>query len=168
MTTNDPEDYAKTLARLDQESAALRSEVICEGVPVMAAMCGDDEKIKALTAEQFALFRRLAKFGLGVALHTASSWEAAAIWEKKMVRFTRFDEDIGTEIGEYTCSEPGDQSGEWVRVEDYAEVCDCLKELTAMVKGECPQLLNEDSGGSARLSMRIDAALAACGEKCGG
>jgi hypothetical protein len=30
-----------------------------------------------------------------------------------------------------------------------------LKELHALVWGECPSLLNEDSGGSARLDMEI-------------
>lgn len=35
-----------------------------------------------------------------------------------------------------------------------------LSELVALVRGECPSLLNEDSGGDARLSMTIDAALA--------
>jgi hypothetical protein len=30
-----------------------------------------------------------------------------------------------------------------------------LKELTAQVRGECPQLLNEDSGGDARLDMEL-------------
>ncbi len=34
-----------------------------------------------------------------------------------------------------------------------------LTELHAMVWGECPSLLNEDSGGSARLDMEINAAL---------
>ncbi len=36
-----------------------------------------------------------------------------------------------------------------------------LRELVALVRGECPSLLNEDSGGDVRLSMAIDAALAA-------
>lgn len=35
-----------------------------------------------------------------------------------------------------------------------------LEVLTAMVKGECPSLLNEDSGGNARLALDIEAALA--------
>jgi len=35
-----------------------------------------------------------------------------------------------------------------------------LRELTAMVRGECPSLLNEDSGGCARLSLDIDTLLA--------
>lgn len=30
-----------------------------------------------------------------------------------------------------------------------------LEELHAMVRGECPRLLNEDSGGSAELDLRI-------------
>lgn len=35
-----------------------------------------------------------------------------------------------------------------------------LRELVTLVRGECPALLNEDSGGDARLSMAIDDALA--------
>jgi len=35
-----------------------------------------------------------------------------------------------------------------------------LRELVALVRGECPSLLNEDSGGDVRLSMAIDDALA--------
>ena len=35
-----------------------------------------------------------------------------------------------------------------------------LEELVAMVRGECPSLLNEDSGGNARLDLAIDAAIA--------
>ncbi len=34
-----------------------------------------------------------------------------------------------------------------------------LRELVALVRGECPSLLNEDSGGDAKLSCDIDAAL---------
>jgi hypothetical protein len=36
-----------------------------------------------------------------------------------------------------------------------------LERLTALVQGECPSLLNEDSGGDARLDAEIDAILAA-------
>lgn len=35
-----------------------------------------------------------------------------------------------------------------------------LAELYALVKGECPSLLNEDSGGDAELSFRIEKLLA--------
>jgi len=37
---------------------------------------------------------------------------------------------------------------------------DALTELYAAVKGECPSLLDEDRGGSARLDMAVSAALA--------
>lgn len=37
-----------------------------------------------------------------------------------------------------------------------AALASALCELTAMVRGECPQLLNEDSGGNSRLSIEID------------
>lgn len=36
---------------------------------------------------------------------------------------------------------------------------EALRELYAMIKGECPSLLNEDSGGNARLDMAIESAL---------
>jgi hypothetical protein len=37
---------------------------------------------------------------------------------------------------------------------------EALSDLAAVVRGECPSLLNEDSGGDAGLDMRIDEALA--------
>lgn len=40
-----------------------------------------------------------------------------------------------------------------------------LKELAALVRGECPSLLDEDSGGDAGLSMRIDELLES--NRCG-
>ena len=39
------------------------------------------------------------------------------------------------------------------------ELARALKELYAVVRGECPSLLNEDSGGNARLDMQIIKAL---------
>lgn len=36
---------------------------------------------------------------------------------------------------------------------------EALGELFALVKGECPRLLNEDSGGNAVLALKIEAAL---------
>ncbi len=40
------------------------------------------------------------------------------------------------------------------------ELAGALQELAAVVRGECPSLLDEDSGGSAKLSIEIDAAIA--------
>jgi len=40
------------------------------------------------------------------------------------------------------------------------DLLDCLKELVALVRSEASCLLEEDSGGSAKLSMDIDAAIA--------
>jgi hypothetical protein len=37
---------------------------------------------------------------------------------------------------------------------------EALEELTAIVRGECPRILNEDSGGHPDLSLRIDDVLA--------
>ena len=45
-------------------------------------------------------------------------------------------------------------------VNAHEAVVEVLEELHAMVWGECPSLLNEDSGGNARLDGAIRAALA--------
>jgi Lar family restriction alleviation protein len=45
---------------------------------------------------------------------------------------------------------------------------EACRELLAQVRGECPSLLNEDSGGDARLSIGIDEALAAVEREIGG
>ena len=47
-----------------------------------------------------------------------------------------------------------------VRREDLTELHESLAELHALVVGECPRLLDEDSGGDAGLDIRIRAALA--------
>lgn len=39
------------------------------------------------------------------------------------------------------------------------EVVGALKELRALVVGECPSLLDEDSGGDSRLALVIEAAI---------
>lgn len=39
------------------------------------------------------------------------------------------------------------------------KICNSLENLLATVKGECPSLLNEDSGGSAYLGMDADEAI---------
>lgn len=36
------------------------------------------------------------------------------------------------------------------------EAMELLRELTAIVRGECPSLLDEDSGGNSELSIEID------------
>lgn len=55
----------------------------------------------------------------------------------------------------------------WALMATVTRERELLRELVALVRGECPSLLNEDSGGDVRLSMAIDAALACpqCG--CG-
>lgn len=40
------------------------------------------------------------------------------------------------------------------------DMYEALKELYAVVKGECPSLLDEDSGGDSRLALEIESALA--------
>lgn len=50
---------------------------------------------------------------------------------------------------------------------EVARLREALSELVAMVRGECPSLLNEDSGGDATLALKIDAALAAGGGREG-
>lgn len=51
----------------------------------------------------------------------------------------------------------------WVRFkqieEENARLREALENLYALVQGECPRLLNEDSGGDAQLSMEIEQAL---------
>lgn len=44
-----------------------------------------------------------------------------------------------------------------------ARLREALTELYALVRGECPRLLNEDSGGDAELACKIDAALEEAG-----
>ena len=39
------------------------------------------------------------------------------------------------------------------------DLLEALRDLVALVRGECPRLLNEDSGGDAKLSIGIDAAI---------
>ena len=53
---------------------------------------------------------------------------------------------------------PGGSAITWgvITESELGRVEDALKELVAMVRGECPSLLDEDSGGSALLSMEID------------
>lgn len=46
------------------------------------------------------------------------------------------------------------------RLKDAEELAKALKELRALVEGECPSLLNEDSGGDSKLEMQIEEALA--------
>jgi hypothetical protein len=43
---------------------------------------------------------------------------------------------------------------------DLKEAVELLRNITALMRGECPRLLNEDSGGDGRLSCGIDAFLA--------
>lgn len=40
------------------------------------------------------------------------------------------------------------------------KLAEALRELRALVRGECPSLLNEDSGGNGELDIEIDATLA--------
>lgn len=44
-----------------------------------------------------------------------------------------------------------------------ARLKDSLRDLHALVKGECPSLLNEDSGGDGELDLKIEAALREAG-----
>lgn len=44
-----------------------------------------------------------------------------------------------------------------------ARLREALTELYALVRGECPRLLNEDSGGDAELACKIDTALEEAG-----
>lgn len=46
-----------------------------------------------------------------------------------------------------------------IHKQEVAELVDALRELDALVRGECPSLLNEDSGGNGRLALEIEKAL---------
>jgi hypothetical protein len=54
-------------------------------------------------------------------------------------------------------TDPGEDKVEAVAL--IGRLSDCLRELVAVVRGECPSLLNEDSGGDAKLDIEIDEAL---------
>ena len=51
-------------------------------------------------------------------------------------------------------------AGMMIARDDRDRLRDALRELKALVQGECPSLLDEDSGGDAALALRIEAALA--------
>lgn len=52
-----------------------------------------------------------------------------------------------------------DDSEYWHLFAAAPELFAALEELYAVVKGECPSLLNEDSGGDAELSLEIESVL---------
>ena len=76
--------------------------------------------------------------------------------------------DLGDEITWCDCPEPSDgiekeDVTHYVRVDVLNEkqatigkLVEALSELHAMVRGECPSLLNEDSGGDAELDCNIE------------
>ena len=45
------------------------------------------------------------------------------------------------------------------QAKEIARLREALSELYAQVKGECPSLLNEDSGGDAKLDLEIESLL---------
>lgn len=69
------------------------------------------------------------------------------------------------------CHTPSEADAEFIllAVNNHDALVNTLTELHAQVIGECPSLLNEDSGGDARLSMEINRILAAVGTptECG-
>lgn len=71
------------------------------------------------------------------------------------------DEVYGT-AGEWADYSAGMTKALAARMEALAAA---LKELRALVWGECPSLLDEDSGGDSRLDMEIEDALTACARK---
>ena len=62
---------------------------------------------------------------------------------------------------EQRCRAEAAESREKALAERLAATTSLLRELHAQVKGECPSLLNEDSGGDAELACEIEDALAA-------
>ena len=45
------------------------------------------------------------------------------------------------------------------QAQEIARLREALRELHALAKGECPSLLNEDSGGDAKLALEIEGLL---------
>lgn len=67
---------------------------------------------------------------------------------------------------DYDAMAKQDDDGDWYLVEDVdariAALEGALRELHAIVRGECPSLLNEDSGGNSRLDLEICALMERC------
>ncbi|MHC2867922.1 hypothetical protein ACVIYH_009055 [Bradyrhizobium diazoefficiens] len=74
----------------------------------------------------------------------------------------KIDENIAC-VGYDPKTGPGHADAHFIvrAVNSHNALVSALEELYAVVRGECPSLLNEDSGGSAQLDMDIQAALAA-------
>lgn len=137
------ERLAAALARiveLEQSARAYEHEV----------MTGRNEQHDRLVAERDRLKERIAEL------------EAQAIPERLKV-MCKCGDEIGPESLVSLCAPCADtieaERDAAIKRADEAE--GALRELAANVRGECPSLLNEDSGGDWKLSMRIDAILEA-------
>jgi hypothetical protein len=97
----------------------------------------------------------------------AHSENAALVAERDTLAKKLSDQSMSVimDVDEFDALEAKAKEADTLRSAN-AELASCLSELTATVKGECPSLLDEDSGGCARLDMAIEAALAT--QKAGG
>lgn len=61
------------------------------------------------------------------------------------------------------CKSAGPKPSDFIRRQfaDMQRLRNALGDIVALVRGECPSLLNEDSGGNAVLSIEIDSLLEA-------
>ena len=88
---------------------------------------------------------------------------AQAAWEAlkaENARLTR-ERDEAFRMSRCECG-PDECCANLVKLhEENARLAAALQELVALVRGECPRLLDEDRDGDARLSIEIDAALSA-------
>lgn len=110
----------------------------------------------ALTAAQqrIADLKRLWEIDLTALTQVIAERDAA------QQRITDLERDLENERarGIHTCHDQC-QRPLCVAQRRIAELRGCLAELTALVNGESPALLNEDSGGDGELAVRIDNAL---------
>ena len=70
----------------------------------------------------------------------------------------RVDTKSAREFANSGYSYTGEEVRVWVHnmADEIERLRNSLGELVALVRGECPSLLNEDSGGNGGLSLEID------------
>ena len=71
----------------------------------------------------------------------------------------RLDAECNQRLAEMTAKRDALFEEATAKGREVARLRAALTELAALVRGECPSLLDEDSGGLGRLSVDIDAAL---------
>ena len=75
-------------------------------------------------------------------------------------------EEIDEDVRRWDAQGEADINFARLAVNSHAELLDALKELLAVVRGECPSLLNEDSGGCFHLEQQIETAISHAEGRC--